>query len=548
MPLRTPRAPHRALDSLAGKVALFVLLTVAVRAAVVGGITLDSSRGLFQRTLEKSFPAHADRCAARVSAWLALARGDVERAAGEAALEGAAPSLLAASPARREDAAAAARALEQALGRAAVLDGLWLADAEGRVRAQAGTPPPFAVVPREQLAPGAHAAAGPTGPVPIALAPFPEAGGWLGGHAAPAAVASLLTGDSLPGVGGAYLTDGTGAVLFRGRTASGPGEEPLPIADLLAQGARPTAAWRGSDGALRVAAVRPVARGGWQVAVVADLDAGFAPIGALLWRILLLDTALVLGVAALAFRLTSRIVRPIQALWDGARRISQGDLGVEIPETGGAHEIAELTRTFNAMARKLHDDQREIEAAQRQLRDQNQALQAANEVLAQLSITDGLTRLHNHRFFQEHLTRELKRVQRTREPLAMLLLDIDDFKSLNDRWGHAAGDAVLARIATVLNASVRESDLLARYGGEEFVVLAATDLEGAVVVAEKLRMAVERAPLAVDEVDGPLQVSVSIGVARYKGDRKRFFRDADRALYAAKAAGKNCVMVDEDSA
>jgi diguanylate cyclase (GGDEF)-like protein len=547
MPLRTPRPPRRALDSLAVKVALFVLLTVFVRAAVVGVITLDSSRGLFQRTLEKSFPAHADRCAARVSAWLALARGDVERAAGEPALERAAPSLLAPSPGGR-DATAVTRALEQALGRAAVLEGLWIADAEGRVRAQAGTPPPFAVVPREQLDPGVHAARGPLGSIPIALAPLPQAGGWLGGQAGVAAVASLLTGDSLPGVGGAYLTDATGDVIFRGRTASGPGEEPLPLARLLAHGARPTVEWRGPDGALRVAAVRPVARGGWHVAVVADLDAGFAPIGGMLWRILLLDTALVLAVAVLAFRLTARVVRPVQALWDGARRIALGDLEVEIPETGGTHEIAELTRTFNAMARKLHDDQREIGTVQRQLRDQNQALQAANEVLAQLSITDGLTRLHNHRFFQEHLTRELKRVQRTREPLAMLLLDIDDFKSLNDRWGHAAGDTVLTRIAHVLNANVRESDLLARYGGEEFVVLAATDLAGAVVIAEKLRMAVERAPIVVDEADGMLCVSISIGVARYKGDRKTFFRDADRALYAAKAAGKNCVVVDDETA
>jgi len=179
------------------------------------------------------------------------------------------------------------------------------------------------------------------------------------------------------------------------------------------------------------------------------------------------------------------------------------------------------------------------------LRDQNQALQAANEVLAQLSITDGLTKLHNHRFFQDHLTRELKRVTRTGEPLAMLLIDIDDFKALNDGYGHATGDAVLARIAQVMNAGIRESDLLARYGGEEFVVLASADLDGALRLAEKLRMAVMETPILVDEAMRLIHVTVSIGVARYEGDRKAFFRDADRALYEAKAAGKNCVVVDD---
>jgi diguanylate cyclase (GGDEF)-like protein len=320
----------------------------------------------------------------------------------------------------------------------------------------------------------------------------------------------------------------------------------LPIEALLAQGT-PTAEWRDADGRERIASVRTLARSGWHVAVVGDLAAGFAPILATLGRIFLLDTALVVLAAWLAWRLTVRLVRPVQALWDGAHRIAEGDLEVEVPESESGDEIAELTRTFNAMARKLRDDQREIEAAQQQLRQQNQALQAANEVLAQLSITDGLTRLHNHRFFQEHLTRELKRVQRTGEPLAMLLIDIDDFKALNDRWGHAVGDAVLARIGTVMNANVRESDLLARYGGEEFVVLAPIDIEGAVVLAEKLRMAVERELLALEEADGPLHVTVSVGVARFRGDRKAFFRDADRALYAAKREGKNCVVVEAET-
>jgi diguanylate cyclase (GGDEF)-like protein len=129
--------------------------------------------------------------------------------------------------------------------------------------------------------------------------------------------------------------------------------------------------------------------------------------------------------------------------------------------------------------------------------------------------------------------------------LSLLLIDIDDFKALNDQHGHAAGDAVLERIGQVMNTAIRESDLLARYGGEEFVVLAATDPEGAVNLAEKLRMQIGNTAIPIDD-DAVVFVTVSVGVSRYKGDRKAFFRDADRALYAAKAAGKNCVVVDAE--
>jgi diguanylate cyclase (GGDEF)-like protein len=170
-------------------------------------------------------------------------------------------------------------------------------------------------------------------------------------------------------------------------------------------------------------------------------------------------------------------------------------------------------------------------------------------VLEQLSITDGLTKLHNHRFFQDFLTREIKRVRRTGEPCSMLLVDLDDFKRLNDRLGHAAGDELLKGIARSLNAAIRESDFLARYGGEEFVILAAnTDLHGGLHLAEKVRTEVAESSFIVDESMQVLKVTVSVGVAQYRGDRKAFFQAADRALYRAKAEGKNCVVAEEPEA
>jgi diguanylate cyclase (GGDEF)-like protein len=130
----------------------------------------------------------------------------------------------------------------------------------------------------------------------------------------------------------------------------------------------------------------------------------------------------------------------------------------------------------------------------------------------------------------------------------MILADIDDFKLLNDRHGHATGDEVLVRIAGLMNEAIRESDFLARYGGEEFAILTTgTDLAGAVTLAEKIRLRISQETWTCAEGEETLQVTVSMGIAVYRGERKAFFRDADRALYQAKGMGKNCVVVDEES-
>jgi diguanylate cyclase (GGDEF)-like protein len=277
--------------------------------------------------------------------------------------------------------------------------------------------------------------------------------------------------------------------------------------------------------------------------VAQPLEAAFAPVFSVVTRVFVIDLAIILVFSFLAYEITAKIVRPLEALSEGARRISRGELEVEVPDTGTHDEIGLLTRTFNDMVDRLRRNRDELEQHHCQLREQNEELQRANEVLEQLSITDGLTKLHNHRYFQESLTREIKRVSRSADPLTILLADIDDFKGLNDRYGHAEGDAVLMRIARVLNESVRESDILARYGGEEFVVLATgTDLEGALFLAEKVRTAVAETDFVLQGSVEPLHVTISIGVAEFAGDRKRFFHAADRALYRAKAAGKNCVV------
>jgi diguanylate cyclase (GGDEF)-like protein len=143
----------------------------------------------------------------------------------------------------------------------------------------------------------------------------------------------------------------------------------------------------------------------------------------------------------------------------------------------------------------------------------------------------------------------MSRAERTGEPLALILIDIDDFKQLNDRFGHAAGDELLTRMAPILTAAVRETDLVARYGGEEFVILALnTDAEGAYALGEKVRTAIAESSFILDDSLRPLRVTVSVGVAQFHGNRKQFFRKTDEALYRAKAQGKNCTVLDPDDA
>jgi diguanylate cyclase (GGDEF)-like protein len=226
-----------------------------------------------------------------------------------------------------------------------------------------------------------------------------------------------------------------------------------------------------------------------------------------------------------------------------------GHSELELPMVSSRDEIGMLTRTFNDMIQQQRAQREEIEETNRSLKDRNHRLQQMNEVLNQLSITDGLTKLHNHRFFQDQLTREIRRVERSGEPLSMLLIDIDDFKRLNDRQGHSAGDEILKRIADIMNSTLRGSDLCARYGGEEFVILApGTDTQGAYLLAEKVRTAIAEQSFIVDDSLRPTRVTVSAGVAAFKGNRKLFFDKADQALYRAKADGKDCVVVHEDDA
>jgi diguanylate cyclase (GGDEF)-like protein len=166
-----------------------------------------------------------------------------------------------------------------------------------------------------------------------------------------------------------------------------------------------------------------------------------------------------------------------------------------------------------------------------------------------LSVTDPLTGLNNRRYFLDVASREFLRSRRYRRPLSLIMMDIDHFKSVNDTYGHLAGDQVLVEVAQRSSRVLRGSDVRARYGGEELVfLLLETPLEGAMRAAERIRESIANAKIEIN--DKTIAVTVSLGVASLDArdtDLDALISRSDQALYAAKRAGRNRVC-DRDEA
>jgi diguanylate cyclase (GGDEF)-like protein len=164
-----------------------------------------------------------------------------------------------------------------------------------------------------------------------------------------------------------------------------------------------------------------------------------------------------------------------------------------------------------------------------------------------LACLDSLTGLLNRRAMRSALDVELARSRRYGHPLSLVMIDIDHFKAINDKHGHAGGDDVLRKVSALLSAAQRRSDLCGRWGGEEFLIaLSCTDAPGAEIAAERFRRAVEAA--VIDDGHGvSIPVTTSLGVATLQSAEsiEACLERADRALYAAKAGGRNRVVCDD---
>ncbi len=172
-------------------------------------------------------------------------------------------------------------------------------------------------------------------------------------------------------------------------------------------------------------------------------------------------------------------------------------------------------------------------------------MQALNHKLQQISRIDGLTGLYNRRFWEEQLELEFKRSRRNEKPASLMMLDIDHFKSINDQYGHLAGDQVIRTLATILGHTVRETDICGRYGGEEFcVLLPETSSRRARLVAERVRHQVQETLVHFEQRQ--IQFTVSLGLAELNHTIQSpvtWLEKTDQALYQAKESGRNQVRI-----
>jgi len=266
--------------------------------------------------------------------------------------------------------------------------------------------------------------------------------------------------------------------------------------------------------------------------------------------------ALSIGTRRVAFQAAQGLSEVCKRLGDYAAALGHHETFRRLEKEVFSEEAEKRAKSV-AIGMEVEHHRREAEALggmNAALQDANARLEEANARLQALATTDPLSGLPNHRALVAALDAETARAQRGGGPCALLFLDIDHFKSVNDTHGHPAGDAVLREFAQTVRACLREVDTLGRWGGEEFLaLLPGTDAEGALKLAERVRAAVAARPLAPGWglLGGGLPLTCSIGVAAcppQEAVRDALVDAADRALYAAKRLGRDQVRLSSDPA
>jgi diguanylate cyclase (GGDEF)-like protein len=249
------------------------------------------------------------------------------------------------------------------------------------------------------------------------------------------------------------------------------------------------------------------------------------------------------------------INNPLGILTDGVQRMEAGNLSITLPVQYD-DEIGFLTAAFNGMAARLKnlvtnlEDEvskrtEELAAANQCLTKQLSEIAALQAELREQAIRDPLTNAFNRRFFLEALNSEIAQAAREGFPIALVMIDLDHFKQISDRFGHKAGDLVLQQFVNRIVSKTRKGDVLCRYGGEEFVVMMPyTNLADAYQRAEEWRITCENLP--IEHGGNTLTLTISSGVTASQNPgmtAEELLEQADQAMYQAKSAGRNRTVI-----
>ncbi|WP_136806566.1 diguanylate cyclase domain-containing protein [Desulfosediminicola flagellatus] len=247
-------------------------------------------------------------------------------------------------------------------------------------------------------------------------------------------------------------------------------------------------------------------------------------------------------------RWLSRVIsRPILSTVKAAERLATSSPGMraKISEESAVLELTQLCSSFNDMAHQVEDARSNLEERVEQrtsaLHAEMNERRALERKFRYMATHDSLTGLVNRSLFMDRLNKALQLSKRSKKGVALLFIDLDGFKIINDRLGHIAGDQLLVEVASRLKGAVRESDTVGRYGGDEFVVLL-LDAEDRFEIGQIAETILDQLHLHFDIVDGEVDVSASIGIALGDSDVEMtsLIHAADNAMYAAKEQGKNC--------
>ena len=256
------------------------------------------------------------------------------------------------------------------------------------------------------------------------------------------------------------------------------------------------------------------------------------------------------------------IIRPVSIMSDSLNdSVDKNGRIVGLVPVISEDEFGKLAQQFNLLSAQLNDAnlrlQSKIDLADkqliqnnRQLVQQSEELQRINQEFRKMSVTDSLTGLHNRRHFEELMKTELEMSLRHGDVNSVLVIDIDHFKKINDRYGHPGGDAVLKQIAEKLKSNLRKTDILCRVGGEEFVALCKrADKTAALAIGEKMRRDIESKITRYG--DENIKVTISVGIAttnelNVNQGAEELYRQADAAVYQSKDRGRNCITHYDD--